>query len=673
MLTSGTDAGLSDIAVKLDGLPLALATAGSFLFQASMPASKYLQYHNTSWLELQRMSPKLFSYEDQTIYTTWNMSYIHIRKADMSAAKLLEFWAYFDNNNLWYDLLEAGDDDEAQDWFRRIVRSELAFEAAVLKLQNHALVQRSKDSHGYSMHHCVHAWVKNVLSKTIEDQNMRQALACVEQAVPVEAARGDWMMEQRLLPHTERILELLSHWDQEGSNTEVDEKSMAQFFHRVGDLYCGQARLTKAESLLLRASDSYKRAYGPDFEETPRLLHSLARLYGKQGLLTKAESIYKRAMTHYEDNHGPDHESTLCVVNDLAVLYSDQGKYTKAESMYLRIINARQKTLGSDYGSVVELGNLGSLYMDQGKLREAEPLCQWALISYEQAVGEDHRRTLNAVHNLGRLYNCQGRLKEAESMYQRALNGYERTLGRDHYSTLEAVGSFGILYRQQGKLKEAESMYQRALKGKEKAFGQDHLSTLGATNNLGVLYLDQGKLKEAESMFMRALRGYTQTPPPDPKDKLRLFCNIGLVYQDMQNFEEAIDFFSQAYQGSQQLLGSQHNDTIRALIQVNIEMVRNEQPAAFVSGVVSMPMSEQTTEAEVWTNIEKSVAEKTSDLSAENTSEASQDDTEDGEESAEESKSCIAPTSAHGLTICSYRITCCANQCSNQSGNGEEG
>ena len=42
ILTIETDVGLRDIANQLDGLPLALATAGSYLFQTSMPASKYL-------------------------------------------------------------------------------------------------------------------------------------------------------------------------------------------------------------------------------------------------------------------------------------------------------------------------------------------------------------------------------------------------------------------------------------------------------------------------------------------------------------------------------------------------------------------------------------------------------------------------------------------------------
>ena len=624
MLTIETDAGLRDIANQLDGLPLALATAGSYLFQTSMPASKYLQHHETSWLELQRTTPHLLSYEDQTIYTTWNISYIHIRKANMSAAKLLEFWAYFDNNDVWYDLLKAGNENEAPDWFCHVVGSELAFEAAVRQLQNHALVERSKDSHGYSMHHCVHAWVKSVISKTIDDHNIRLALACVGKTIPVQPTRDDWIIQQRLLLHSERCVKLMRHWDEEGRATGENELCIEKFLSRVGCLYSDQGRLMEAETTILRALDICEKVYGSSHVNTLRAASILAIIYYKQGRLTEAVSMHMRTSTVCEDTFGPDHKFTLYAVSNLASFKRQQGKSTEAELLYQQVLKARQRMLGSDYESVVEVSNLGCVYIDQGKLKEAEILCQRALMSYEETLGEDHKLTLDTVNDLGRLYVRQGRVKEAESMYQRALTSYERTIGRDHKSALDTAVNLGMLYQNLGKLTEAESMYQRALmgyektfgpdhwsilhlvnrlgslyldqrklaeaesmlqrvlKGKEIAFGLDHLSTLGAINNMGVFYLDQGRLKEAESMFLRALRGYTRNSPPYPKEQLYLLYNIGLLYQKLQKFEKAKDFFNQAHDGSQKLLGSQHDDTIRALNalnQLNESIEREKQGA----------------------------------------------------------------------------------------------
>ena len=262
IFTVETDAGLRDIANRLDGLPLALATAGSYLFQTSMTASKYLQHYNTSWLELQRTSPQLLSYEDQTIYSTWNMSYIHIRKEDMSAAKLLEFWAYFDNHDLWYDMLKAGNCGWAPAWFKHLVGSELAFEAAVTKCKKHSLVESLADSDGYTMHHCVHAWVKSVLLKTIEDHTMRLALTCIGDTVSSERTPQGMTMRQRLLPHSERCIELMRDWDREGENTRTNEICIARFYGFMPGLYCYSGRLMEAESMSLRRFNIFKKFYG---------------------------------------------------------------------------------------------------------------------------------------------------------------------------------------------------------------------------------------------------------------------------------------------------------------------------------------------------------------------------------------------------------------------------
>jgi len=96
-----------ELATKLDGLPLALATAGAYLSQVSTSLADYLRYYNSSWLRLQKTSPELSSYED-ALYFTWNISYKHIHSRNESAGKLLQLWAYFDNQDLWYALLAEG-------------------------------------------------------------------------------------------------------------------------------------------------------------------------------------------------------------------------------------------------------------------------------------------------------------------------------------------------------------------------------------------------------------------------------------------------------------------------------------------------------------------------------------------------------------------------------------
>jgi hypothetical protein len=85
---------------QLDGLPLALATAGAYLYQVLTSFADYVRLYNASWLRLQQKTPKLLSYEDQALYSTWNISLDHVKQQSLIAFKLLQMWAYFDHQDV---------------------------------------------------------------------------------------------------------------------------------------------------------------------------------------------------------------------------------------------------------------------------------------------------------------------------------------------------------------------------------------------------------------------------------------------------------------------------------------------------------------------------------------------------------------------------------------------
>ncbi|KAI9889405.1 MAG: hypothetical protein M1814_005341 [Vezdaea aestivalis] len=526
--------GISDLIDTLDGLPLALATAGSYLSLESISVIKYLQHYQKSWLNLQQTSPELLSYEDRTLYSTWNISYNHIRHQDEAAANLLNLWSYFDNQDLWFELLSIGK-DFAPTWLHCLVESEITFNAAMRKLRDHGLIHTLKDSGGYGMHYCVHAWTGNVLNDRISESKLSFVLECIGIMVPQTPRSGDSMLQRRLLPHANRCLQLLSQNDTTDILSIIDNVSNMDAFH------------------------------------------SLGKLYRNQGKLAEAEAMYQRALKGKEKALGPDHTSTLDTVNNLGALYSDQGKLAEAEAMYQRALKGKEKAVGPDHTSTLDtVNNLGALYSDQGKLAEAEAMYQRALKGKEKALGPDHTSTLNTVNNLGNLYSDQGKLAEAEAMYQRALKGYEKALGPDHTSTLSIVNNLGLLYSNQGKLAEAEAMYQRALKGKEKALGPDHTSTLDIVNNLGLLYSNQDKLAEAEAMYQRALKGYEKALGPKHKSTSDTAYNLAGLYQQQENYEESIALFQQAEYGYRMTFGSQHPETVDALTRVEkIQKLQN--------------------------------------------------------------------------------------------------
>jgi hypothetical protein len=155
------------LAKELDGLPLALATAGAYLDQVAI---SFLGLYKESWVKLQKTSPELSSYEDRTLYSTWQVSFDHIEYQNGLSAKLLRLWAYFDNQDLWFELLRHGDSEDP-DWIIELTEDELSFHGAVRILSDHGLVEVDRpsqeriESRGYSIHRCIHSWTIHVLNE----------------------------------------------------------------------------------------------------------------------------------------------------------------------------------------------------------------------------------------------------------------------------------------------------------------------------------------------------------------------------------------------------------------------------------------------------------------------------------------------------------------------------
>jgi hypothetical protein len=152
------DPGVRQLARRLDGLPLALATAGTFLRQSSVSFSKYLQQYEDKWQVTPEPAHELPDYPTRTLYTTWNLSLVQIEQEMPQAVKLLPFLAYLDHQDIWYDLLRVGQGIDRLQWFTDLTRDEFLFEQAMTTLVRYGLVEGHHQTGSYSLHVCVHDW-----------------------------------------------------------------------------------------------------------------------------------------------------------------------------------------------------------------------------------------------------------------------------------------------------------------------------------------------------------------------------------------------------------------------------------------------------------------------------------------------------------------------------------
>jgi hypothetical protein len=158
------------LAEELDGFLLTLTTTRAYLNQVSIGFADYLRLYKESWAKLQKISPELGSYEDRTLYSTWQISFDYIEQRNPLSVKLLRLWAYFNNQDLWFELLRHSSSKDPE-WIRELTKDELNFHDAVRVLSNHGLVEVAMssqewiESKGYSIHRCVHSWTVYALNQ----------------------------------------------------------------------------------------------------------------------------------------------------------------------------------------------------------------------------------------------------------------------------------------------------------------------------------------------------------------------------------------------------------------------------------------------------------------------------------------------------------------------------
>ncbi|KUL85553.1 hypothetical protein ZTR_08029 [Talaromyces verruculosus] len=512
-IPTGADGDIQELASRLDGLPLAIVLAGSFIGRTGISFRRYLYLYNREWPSLQAAAEPQREYSHGSMLTAWTLSYHEIKNISPLASKLLYLLSFFHNNEIWFELIQKGNRTEnLPGWFSELVSNEILFLKTIGILLDFSLVQQQRrlDTTIYSIHPVVQDWCQYALPKIDLNLERTTRTNCIISVVAaahsiLSAPRKNyWIQQQRIMPHVSYVMSKL-----DVSSYDHKQVSLVDSFHLIGNLYWDQGRVQEAEMMYQRAVVGKERLLGLNDPSTLETINCLGVVYTHQDKLQEAEKMLQRALIGYKKALGPDHVSALKVTTNLGLLYGKQGKLQEAEKMHLETLTEKEKILGPDDISTLDtVGNLGNVYLDQRKMSEAEQAYQRALRGYEKALGPDHTSTLLAINNLGGVYRSQGELKKAEKMYQRALSGYEKTLGANHTFTFMVANNLGNVYSDQGKMSEAERAYQRALRGYEKALGPDHTSTKLSVKNLRSLYRNQGQPNEAEEICQETLMVY---------------------------------------------------------------------------------------------------------------------------------------------------------------------
>ncbi|RFU33666.1 hypothetical protein B7463_g2681, partial [Scytalidium lignicola] len=377
------------LATKLDGLPLALSTAGTYLEHMTMSFSEYLRLYEESWLKLQMTSPLLNSYEDRSLYTTWQVTFDRIRQQNEASARLLKLWAYFDRQDIWFELLRHGCSVD-NELIRKLTEDELSFNEAVRLLCEYGLVHTELSLRQPS-------GSEGECDKSLA----RLALTCVASEVPDRNMDKWWLLQRRLLQHATRCEHLVI-------NGKVDVEGMEWALHNLGDLYADQGKLAEAEKMYIWALQGNEEALGPDHTSKLSTVNNLGNLYADQGKLAEAEKI------------------------NVGNLYANQGKLAEAEAMYDRALQGYEAALSPELASsyIPALNTMflfGDLFAQTDRIDMAKAMYNRALSGYRTVQGPSSK--WRSVIE-GRLQALQLTPAETETQHQPTETGTPGTKSR---------------------------------------------------------------------------------------------------------------------------------------------------------------------------------------------------------------------------------------------------
>lgn len=490
LLTTAADA--VALVERLEGLPLALVFAGSYI--RSISVKKYMELYNTSWKSLHERMRGRPDYTG-TILTTWSISYSAVIQRNEDAAKLLQLWGYLDSQDVWYELLKwQFRQGSAPEWLKRITVTESAFIETIQTLIEFSLVEEKESSNSYSMHSVVHDWIKWHINQSKKDEMFRTSIICVGVALPMFNSAEFWTRMRRILPH----LILTSRYY-------IDENDFMDYH-------------------------DWQHRY---------VLQIIGHMLREQRRYKEAGEFYSRLLHRAQDSLGSGHEYVLTILDDMGSLHMNQGKLAEAGAVYEQALKKCQDVLGLDHSKTLSVSlGLSKVYIAQDRLDDCAIFLTEALKEYQKGPDGGCKADLSlAFTNLGGLYVKQGKLAEAETQYELAVRGWQEEHGAESRLALTAASNLGIMYLQIGDMARGTEIVRRTLERQERIFGREDPNTLRTASVLGLAYEEQGRLLEAKSKLEWVVAGYGELFEANDPGKLQALTLLKRVEQKLRDQE----------------------------------------------------------------------------------------------------------------------------------------
>jgi nucleoside phosphorylase/tetratricopeptide (TPR) repeat protein len=540
----------TELVRQLNGLPLAIVQAASYINETGISLESYLSLlHEQEDVLLELLSQ---DFEDDSRYrkiqnavaATWLISFHQIQRSNPLAAEYLSVMACVYPRGIPQSLLPPA-------------TSIIQQQKALGLLKAYSFITGEDHDRFIHLHRLVHLvsrnWLKEKQQLTVWIGQTMERFSIV---FPSSAYENRTLWRQ-YMPHAQFILQ--SH------ELDVDSQDQGNFLQNVAECLYHDGKYHDAEILFEKRIRTLSAQLPEDHHD---VLHSkmwIALTFRSQGRWTEAEQLDMQVLETRKTVLGLEHPDTLTSMGNLASTLRNQGRWTEAEQLEVQVMETRKMTLGLEHpDTVASMGNLASTFQEQGKWTEAGQLRQQAMEIFKTEMGPHHPDTLTCMGNLAATFWSQGKWSEAEQLEVQVMETRKAVLGPEHPATLTSMANLAMILGSQGRWIEAEQLEVQVTETRKIVLGPEHPSTLVSIANLASNLRDQGRWMESEQLGVQVMEIRKTVLGPEHPDTLGSMWNLSFTLKDLGRYSEAVSMLETCVRLQKQQLGPSHPHTIMA-------------------------------------------------------------------------------------------------------------
>jgi len=481
------------LVAEMDGLPLAIDQAAGYIEERRCSVQDYLRLYQERRRDVLARKNRGSPYYEETVATTWELSFARIREENPAAAELLRFCAFLAPDTIPEELITEG----AQylgDVLGPVAADPLLLNDAIEVLLRYSLIRRNPETKILAIHRLVQV----VLKYDMEEGEQRMWAERVIEAVNQRLLQGGNEIIKNYIPHILICTEMIRHYSLESAIT-------AQMLYRAGSYLQNYARYKEAEILYQSALTIEEKTPEPEHSEIIMTLYKLGQLYQVLGNYENAKKFYKKVFYMAGKILDDRHHQTATILYGLGIVYHQQGLYEEAKSTYEQALARYMDAEEIDYAKVIiTLYRLATLDEEQGKYESANWIFDLIAAITERNLSFviEQETDIEIFMNVIVLYNKNKKSGEqVDIKYEDLIKKFENGFNMDNPLVATILYKFAIHEMHQGEYDKADVLFQRALNIRETILGSDHISIAKILRELARLRLEQHRDEGAEALF----------------------------------------------------------------------------------------------------------------------------------------------------------------------------